>query len=448
MRLSWLPAVLVTSALGGCAHYRAVPLRPVADILAPADLAALSIDAEKIERPYLTAQTIDLSQPLTPNAVAVIAVIENPDLKALRVKNGITEAQVFAARLLPDPTIGANFDKVLSGPDEFNAFGGQIGLDLNQLRTARVARESGAASKRQVRLDLAWAEWQTAGAARLQAVRLVALEEQLGLVRDSATSAQNGFETVMRAAGRGDLSKIEVDAKRQALIDATDKLRTTENNLATARSELNRLIGFAPETVLKLAAAREPLTPPTRSFLVDHALTRRLDLAALRSGYDAAEADVHKAVLEQFPNLSLTIAAARDTAANYTVGPAVGFTLPFWNRNRGAIRITEATRETLKAEYEARLFQTRAEIDAALTGLATVSAQRVALQAQLPALEDFARASERAATRGDIARATAGSARQAVRDRKLALLQLAQAAAEQAIALELLTGETSEGWTK
>ncbi len=448
MSQRWLPLMLAASALGGCAHYRAAPLRPAGDALAPVDLAALSADAQTIDRPYLTPQAIELTQPLTPNAIAVIAVLENPDLKALRTKNGVTDAQAFAARLLADPTLGTNFDKVLSGPDVFNAFGGQIGFDLNQLRTARVARESGAASKRQVRLDLAWAEWQTAGAARLQAVRISSLDAQLGLKRESAAAAHDSFAIVMRAAGRGDLSRIEVDVRRQAVVDADDKLRAAEKDLATARGELNRLLGFAPETPLKLAPTPEPVVPPARTQLVDHALTRRLDLAALRSGYDAAEAGVHRAVLEQFPNLSLTIATARDTADNYTLGPAVGFTLPFWNRNRGNIRTAEATRETLKAEYEARLFQTRAEIDAAMTALATIRTQQEALQAQMPALEAFARVSERAAARGDIARATAGSARQAVRDRKLALLQLAQQAAEQSIALELLSGETSEVWTK
>ncbi len=442
-------AILIAAlALGGCAHYRAAPLRSAAEVLAPANLAVLSADAQTVVRPYLTPQAIALAQPLSANAIAVIAVLENPDLRALRVKNGVTDAQAFAARLLPDPTFGTNFDTLVSGPDAANAFGGQIGFDLTQLRTARVARESGAARMRQVRLDLAWAEWQTAGAARLQAVRILALEAQLGIIRESALSAHDGLAVVMRAAKRGDLSNIEADARRQAVIDADSKLHTAEQDLATARGELNRLLGFAPETALKLAPTPEPVVPPAPTMLVEQAIARRLDLAALRIGYDAVDADVHKAVLEQFPNLSLTIATARDTAGNFTLGPAVGFTLPFWNRNRGNISTAQATRETLKAEYEARLFQTRAEIDAAVTSLTTIRAQRDALRAQMPALEDFARASARAAARGDIAKATAGVARQAVRDRQLALLQLAQQGAEQSIALELLAGEISEGWTK
>jgi len=175
---------------------------------------------------------------------------------------------------------------------------------------------------------------------------------------------------------------------------------------------------------------------------------RRLDLQALRAGYQVAEAELHKAVLQQFPNLSLTIAAARDTANNRTIGPQVGFTLPLWNRNRGGIAIASATREQLRAEYAARLFQTRAEIETAVAALSAFRRQHEVLRDQLPEIERYAAATERAAARGDLARATADTVLQGARDRQLALLQLDQQIAEQTIALELLSGGPSEGWTQ
>lgn len=183
-------------------------------------------------------------------------------------------------------------------------------------------------------------------------------------------------------------------------------------------------------------------------MLVAQSLDRRLDLQALRAGYGAAEADVHKAILEQFPNLSLTLASARDTSDNRTIGPAIGFTLPLWNRNRGGIATATATRAQLKAEYEARLFQTRAEITAAALGLETVRRQRAELIAQMPAIRRIAESSAAAARHGDLSPATAATAEQAGRDRELTLSQLNQQIAEQTIALELLSGGPSEGWTR
>jgi outer membrane protein TolC len=432
----------------GCVPYRAAPLAEPAAVLATPDMAIVSADAQKIDRPYLTPEPIDWTQPLTPNALAIIAVLENPDLKAQRVKLGVTDAQAFAARLLPDPTFQANFDKLVSGSDPLDAFGGQLGFDLNQLRTAKVTRQNAEASKRQVRLDLAWAEWQTAGQARLQGVRILALEKQLTLAQASAASAEALFEQTRRAAGRGDVGGADLDTRRAAVTDATDRLSTAVTDLAAARGELNKLLGLPPETPLRLAAAPEPVTPPAAATLVAQALERRLDLQALRAGYAVGEAEVHKAVLDQFPTLSLTVAGARDTSGNTTIGPAIDFTLPLWNRNRGGIAIAKATRAQLMAEYEARLFQTRAEISAATEALALLREQHAALLAQMPASRSFAENSAKAAKRGDLAPATAATAEQALRDRELKLAQLDQQIAEQTIALELLSGGPSEGWTR
>ncbi len=439
---------LVGSIASGCAHYQPSPLRPSAAVLASPDLSLISADAQKIDRPYLTPETIDLSKPLTPNALGILAVLMNPDLKALRTKNGVTDAQAFAAGLLPDPSFQASFDKLLSGPDSYNGLGAQIGFDLNQLRTRAVTRASANASKRQVRLDLAWAEWQAAGQARLLGVRILALTNQLVIARLSAETAQRLFEASSRAAGRGDISGADLDSRRQALLDAGNRARVAEHDLVAARSDLNKQLGLPPATHLMIAPAPTPRVPPAADEIVRKAIVDRLDLQALRAGYDIAEAGLHVAVIEQFPNLSIALAGTRDTANNVTLGPQVGFTLPLWNRNRGNIAIAGATRDQLKAEYEARLFQTRAEIGAAVSGIAAARVQRADLAAQMPALERYAEATQRAARRGDLSIATADAAAQAVRDRQLTLDQLDQQISEQSIALELLSGSLSQGWSE
>ena len=171
-------------------------------------------------------------------------------------------------------------------------------------------------------------------------------------------------------------------------------------------------------------------------------------MQALQAGYGAQEAALHKAILDQFPNLMLTINAGRDSAGNTLAGPAVSFDLPIWNRNRGVIAAERATREAMRTEYDARLFQTRAEIAAAVGGIAIARHQRSAVVADLPALTRFAEATRRATTRGDLPLATAETAEQAVRDKQVLLAQSDQASAEQLIALELLTGTLNETWTR
>jgi outer membrane protein TolC len=347
---------------------------------------------------------------------------------------------------MPDPTISLGLDHILSGPDPVDALTGALGLDINALRTRAATRRKAQAEQHQARMDLVWAEWQTAGQARLQAVRIVSLEERAQLLSASHLSARSLFESYRAAAARGDVAADQLQTARLAEADAFQSEQLAEKDLAAARLELNRLLGLRPEAELRLA----PLTMTDPSInaakLFEIARAGRSDLRALREGYAAQEAALRKAVLDQFPTLDLTINGGRDTGKNITVGPAVGFTLPLWNRNRGGIAIEKATREALKSEYEARLFQTRADIASAVSGLNRARAQYRDQKAGLGSAQARAVSSRSAASRGDISRATAEVAEQTLRDRTAMVVQSAQDVAEQTIALELLTGVSREQW--
>lgn len=439
---------LLASLLVGCAHYAPLPLDADPVALAPPVAAVLLHDAAAVERPYLSPATIDLAQPLDANAVATLAVVNNPDLKAQRLRAGVSDAQAFAARLLPDPTFSLGAARVVTGPDPFVDLASALGFDLAALRSRGVRLAQARAAARQVRLDLAWAEWQVAGQARIQAVRIVALERTAMFAQTSASVTQSLLDRTLRAAGRGDLPPDQLQAARIGAYDAQERVRVAARDLAAARFELVRLLGLPPGFQLRLAPPSPAITMPSADALFALARDRRADLQALVAGYAAQEAIVHKAILDQFPTLGLTINASRDSAGNALVGPAIDLTLPLWNRNRGGIAIERATRAALRSEYDARLFQTRADIAAAVGGIAVAKAQCAAITRDLPALQIFAAATRRAATRGDLALATADTAEQAVRDKQTLATQIDQDIAERTIALELLTGSPKEDWPR
>ena len=442
--INLLPPLL----LSACATYSPLPLTGEGEVLAPPVAAALTHEASTIDRPYLTPTAIDLSRPLDPNAIATVAVVANPGLKAARARADVSEAQVFAARLIPDPTISVGAAKVLTGPDPFIDLASALGLDINALRTRGVRVVQAREAARQVRLDLAWQEWQVSGQVRIQAARITALERVSALADASRAAAQSLLDRTLGAAGRGDLNPDQVQSARVAAFDAQDRARMAERDLVAARFELAKLLGVPPATSLTLAPVPIPMPPPDADALFAIARVQRADLQALEAGYASQEAAVHKAVLDQFPTLGLTVNANRDSAGNALLGPAIDFTLPLWNRNRGGIAIERATRAALKAEYDARLFQTRAEIAAAVAGIAVARRQRDAVLKDLPPIERFAAATRRAAGRGDLALATASTAEQALRDKQIVLAQTGQAIAEQTIALELLTGVPKEDWPR
>lgn len=439
-----LPALaLLVSA---CATYAPEPLTIGEGSLASPVAAVLEQRAGAIARPFLAPVNVDLSAPLDPDAVAALAVVNNPALVAQRARAGVSEAQAFAAGLLPDPTFSLGTNKVLVGPDKLLDIAAGLGFDLNALRTRAVRRAAAVAQARQVRLDLAWAEWQAAGQARLQAVRVGSLEQVVALAQASQRSSRSLLDRITRAATRGDIRGDRLQAARLAVYSANETGRITERDLTTARSELTRILGLPPGYALRLAAPSFLAPPPPNDVLFALATANRTDLAALRAGYAAQEAAVRRAILEQFPSLSLSLNSQRDSAGNLLVGPAIGFTLPLWNRNRGPIAVERATRAALRAEYDARLFQTRADIAAAQAGIALALRRRADALSGLSTIEHYAAASRNAAARGDLSRETAENAQQALRDRQIQLAQAEQDIAEQTIALELLTGTPRRAW--
>ena len=440
-----LPPLLLLG-LSGCATYHAMPLKDAPAALTAPVPEALSEAASSIHRPWLAPVTVDLSQPLTPDGLAAIAVVNNPDLVAQRAQAGVSDAQVFAAGLLPDPTFSFGANKVITGPDPFLDLSSALGLDINALRTRAVSRRIATANAEKVRLDLAWAEWQTAGQAQLQAVKILSLTHIVDLAKASENITRSLLDRISRAVGRGDISGDRLQAARIALLTASEQLRTSQTDLAAAEADLRKQLGLPPGYPLQLAQPPVPAPPPSTEALFRLAEANRTDLAALRAGYASQEASVRKAIIEQFPTLNLNLNGARDSAGNLLLGPSVDFTLPLWNRNRGNIAIERATRTALKAEYDARLFQTRAEIDAAEAGLRVAYQRRADSLEQLPRLERYARATRKAAERGDLSLEAAQNAQQALRDRELVLAQASQAIAEQSIALELLTGTPREAW--
>ena len=438
---SWIAAALLLSA---CSIYRPQPLEPNPVILSPPVAAVLAQDSAQIERPYLKGVAVDLTEPLDSSQIAILAVIANPDLKTGRLRAQVAGAQSFAARLLPDPTFNIGRDFLLSGPDQLDNLAAALGIDIHALLTHSVVRDKARSEEQQVRLDLAWAEWQTAGQARIDALKVMSLERIAALDRASRDATQSILDATLRAVGRGDLRVDSLQVARTAAFDAGERLRITERDLAAARFDLSKLLGLPPDTALKLRSSTLPEGRLDAAQLFAIAQTQRADLKALRAGYASQEAAVHKAVFDQFPKLDLTINATRDTSGNKLLGPNVGITLPAWNRNRGGIAVERATRDLLKAEYEVRLFETRAEIAAAVDGIEVARRQRRDILAALPALVRFVESSSQAASRGDLSPATAATATQALRDKQTQLTQSEQDIQVQWIALELLNGTPLE----
>ncbi len=438
---------LISLLLCACASFVPRPLddTDVNTVLASPDRAALAQQAARLSHPRLAPVELDFSRPLTVDELSVVAVLANPDLRALRAQQQVADAQVFASGLLPDPQLSLGIDQVLSprGQGLNSAFAGSLTLDLlGALVTRAAERRIAHSAAEQVRLDIAWQEWLTAGQARLLATRLPRQRMAAQLARQAAEVAETALRRTLAVAARGDLKGDEVEARRIAASDASTRALANERDAEATSLELNRILGLVPGEMLRVADATplDDWRSPDPEALFAAARSARLDLRAFAAGYDSQQAALHRAVLGQYPRLSITLNRARDSSSVQTFGPAVALDLPIWNRNRGGIAVAEATRTRMRSEFAARLHQTRADIADLIATLNRNEQARTAVAAQLPEIERIAAGFDAAARRGDVAVSLAESARASAVDKHLVFLSLDQACAEERVALALAVG--------
>ncbi len=368
------------------------------------DVGFLKTDVEKLRLAPLQTIRIDPAAGFTPLQVAVLAVLNNPDLKAKRTALGVQSAEVFAAGLLPDPQVSVGVDQPIAGPDTHTAFNVSPSYDIAGLLQAATNKRAARFTAKQADLDVLWAEWTTAQQARQLAETALTNEARAGFLGEILAAAADRAARSARAEQRGDVTAQTAAADLAVKLDVETQLATARRDAAKARRDLNALLGLRAEVELPLV---EPAPPPAvDAETVQRDLAslpaRRPDLLALQAGYAAQDQNLRKAILSQFPLAQIAFAYARDPTPTTTLGLAAVLAVPIFNGHRGDVKVAEATREQLKAEYQARLDQTDADVRNAEAELASASAEAAVLRADLPRLEAMLRPAPAALGRGDI----------------------------------------------
>jgi outer membrane protein TolC len=308
---------------------------------------------------------------LNMNAVATLAVLNNPNLKAARATMNVAAAQAFAAGILPDPQFSFSADHpndhVTSRSDprypEYNAYGLGLAIDLRALLTHASTRAAADAAYRQAQADLLWQEWQTVAEARTQYVAQSIAAARIEFLAPAADQYALAAAHSARALAQANVTLEQAGADQAAVTAIRTQLGVAQRATLQAEQALRTLLGVRPEVTVPL----QPLNPPMlldRAEIVaamDRLPQVRPDLRALQEGYRSQEAQVRIAVLSQFPNIVVGITRARDVSDVHTTGGTISLDLPLFDRGQGNIAIQRATRAQLRAEYQARLDQASAD---------------------------------------------------------------------------------------
>lgn len=419
---------VVALALGGCATYTPRPL----DLTVT---GAASLDALH--------HTAPLPDRLAPDDIARLALDNNPDLLAARAQRGVARAQRESAGILPNPVLSLSYADVLSGAGTIPALAANLSQDLKAIVTLSAKRGAAKATEQSVDASVVWQEWQTISKAELAAVDIIAGERQLALLRKNADLWSERVAMNHRAMESGDATLVTLAPDVAAAADAQKATDDAERAQATRRRELNGLLGLASTVSLVFAddIALPDIEPNHARAQLADLPNRRPDLIALQLGYRSQEEKVRGAVLAQFPALSIGPAYSRDTSNVKTLGPQLSMDLPVFDRNQGNLSQEQATREQLRAEFEARLIAARTEVESLLADHAELQRQRVAKRALLAALDALPARSRDALAAGDIDERTYVDLETARNAKQQDLLALDLVLDEQRVALAALIGD-------
>ena len=235
-----------------------------------------------------------------------------------------------------------------------------------------------------------------------------------------------------------DLNSVQV-----ANSSVNEQLLALEKQADQQRLKLLRLMGLSADSQIHLSKnLRLPskIVLPNTSAMFDGLEQRRLDLLALRRGYDSQEAAVRAAVLEQFPRITIGPTINRDTDNIRTTGFGLNIELPIFNRGRGKITVERATRKKLYDEYINRVFETRSDIEQVKSGIRFLNEQIAAAQGTEADLEKLVKNYRVALTDGR-ANALVYSRRWSdLIDAQINVVDLKRQLAQAVVALELATG--------
>jgi outer membrane protein TolC len=439
---------LCLALLGGCSTYRSKPLdkSSIDQALAPPSIVSLKLSAKRFHHPLIAPIFIDGTGGYSPDEIAVLAVIISPEMKALRAQRGVSAAQVVQAGILPNPQLAYGYDRPHGNADPtlVPAYSAGLSWDLSALLTHRDLLDSARAEEKSVDLSVAWQEWQAAQGARMRAFRILSLQERRPLLLEVEEAISDSMNITRRAVAMGHKTLPDLSGATEAWQNALGARLAVEQQLTDEYAGLDLQLGIPPSQRVQIKPQPSlPEIPATReesAALLKGLEESRLDLVALKYGYESQESTLRAAVLAQFPKIGLSVNRARDTTPVKTEGYGVTVDIPIFDRNQGQIAIATATRQQMFDEYVSRIAEARSQVAQILEQLSWVHRQLSVIEATLPELQRMNKAFEVALASRNADLFAARDSRGALAARLVERSQLRQQLLELEVGLEIATG--------
>jgi outer membrane protein TolC len=358
-------ALALLVSLGGCTTTSVrSDVAAVNDLLRARDAVPVDVTVPKDDAFAEAGDEIEklLKQPLTADAAARIALLNNGALKASIVELGVPRGALVQAGLAPNPEVEFAMSRPLEGHHEFDT---EVAVEFDLSRLILMPQRKGVASAelQAARQRLAGDVLDTAHRARLALFDVQAAQQLLELRTRALQSFQAAYETAIELHRVGNVTDLDLVTERSAVEAARVAVATAETQVVDARERLNVVLGMSGAQTTWTVAGTLPAPPAEEvqaATLEQRAVENSLELAELKARLDATagRADLASAG-GWLSHLAVGAHAEREEQV-WEVGGHVSVGIPLFDRGQGEVASAEAQLRGLQHRYVQTATEARA----------------------------------------------------------------------------------------
>lgn len=303
-----------------------------------------------------SAEELLRKEELTLAEVLAIVDARNPALAAARKGIDLATAQIWDARLYPNPSLElALEDFKTKDRRAFDHAKRLVGVGLPVVVSGRIAAATRVAEKEReiAAIDFVWRRREILTDAKRAFLRLLAARRNLELTRETRAIAADLQRVATERYQVAAIPLMEVLKADVNLARAETDVQVAAKDAAVALSALHALLGdndLATERFAGILAAR--FDAPALDALRAAATVSHPLLESARLARESAELRLEQARTERIPDPELQVAVGQDGDGDSLAQAGVQVPLPLFNRNQG--RIAAAEVKIRQAELELR----------------------------------------------------------------------------------------------
>jgi cobalt-zinc-cadmium efflux system outer membrane protein len=330
-----------------------------------------------------------LVQPLTADAAAQIALLNNRHLQATFEEIGIAQADLVQAGLLKNPVFDFSV-RVPTRPPSKNYLDISVATDFIQafLIPARKKLAGTALEQAQLRVTdqvlASVAETKGAFYAYQGAQQMAEMRESV------AQAASASADAASRLREAGNIAEPQRLAEQTQAARTQVELEAARAEAAEAREHLNDLMGLAMDEGWKIEGrlADVPAAEAALNDLESVAMRERQDLAAARSDVEIQAQSLGFANDTAFFSAAdVGIEGERETDGQWRIGPSLAVPLPLFDQGQAVIARQQAIFRQSRDRYRAMVVDVRSQVRSARAKMLAARTRAQAYQQRILPLE-------------------------------------------------------------